>query len=376
MAVQTVTVTVNGTPVVLTYNGGSGKWEGTVTAPTKSTNRMKSDTITGSVSGADVNLTLTASSDQDKNFATVYKNGVPIADTGWSFTSATVIKVTGDNTTAGWRVEYRLLNPVDGGTGAKLNCVVEAADAAGNVARKSFDEAGGATDTMLTVKETTAPTISSLVPASSAKVNSATPTISGSFSDTDSGVKTSTFSMTITKSDATTLTVTSGNAGLTLTTTGFSYIPQAALPEGTTSYTVTIADNDGNSITSTSTSFTIDTIAPELNVTAPVNNLITNTASLTVTGTTETGAIITITLNGADQGAITNNAGSFSKTITLASGSNTIVVTSKDSANNSTPITRTVTLDTVAPVISAIEITPDPVNTGATLTIKVTVADS
>jgi len=53
-------------------------------------------------------------------------------------------------------------------------------------------------------------------------------------------------------------------------------------------------------------------------------------------------------LNGTDQGAVNVTSGSFAKTITLAEGANTIVVTATDAANQKTTVTINVTLDTTA----------------------------
>ena len=83
---------------------------------------------------------------------------------------------------------------------------------------------------------------------------------------------------------------------------------------------------------------------------------------------------IKITLNGSDQGSVTVSNGSFSKAVTLRSGSNTIVVTATDKAGRVTTITRTITLDTSSPVVASVVIDPNPVNIGNnyTVTIKVT----
>ena len=47
-----------------------------------------------------------------------------------------------------------------------------------------------------------------------------------------------------------------------------------------------------------------------------------------------------------------------------------------DAAGKYSEITRTVVLDTVAPVFGTITVTPDPVNTGGTITISVEVTDA
>lgn len=126
--------------------------------------------------------------------------------------------------------------------------------------------------------------------------------------------------------------------------------------------------------------FKVDTVPPTLSVTSPTNNLITNTAALTITGTTNdvTSSPVTvkITLNSTDQGAVTvESSGAFSKAVTLASGVNTIVITATDRAGKASSVTRTVTLDTGAPVFNSVTITPNPVNAGQTYIISVDVTD-
>ena len=79
---------------------------------------------------------------------------------------------------------------------------------------------------------------------------------------------------------------------------------------------------------------------------------------------------ISITLNGVDQGAVTvASNGSFTKSVTLREGSNTIVVTATDAAGQKTTVSRTVTLDTSVPVIKSATITPNPVDAGKSMVI-------
>ena len=127
-----------------------------------------------------------------------------------------------------------------------------------------------------------------------------------------------------------------------------------------------------------STTYKVDTVPPTLNITAPANALVTNAASLVVRGTTNDTAsspvTVKITLAGADQGTITvGTDGAFSKTLTLANGTNTIVITATDAAGKSSSVTRTVTLDTSKPVVKSATITPNPVDAGASMVISVVV---
>lgn len=307
MAVQSVSAVINGQTVNLTYNGTSGKWEGTATAP--------------------------------------------------SVTS------------------YNQPNHVYGVT-------ITATDAAGNQTVKDQTDSTLGGSLKLTVKETTKPTIVISSPSSGARVTSNKPPISFSLRDetNGSGIDISTLVLKIDGGTA----LTSASTGMVCNsvTNGYdcTYTPQTALADGAHTFTVDVSDNDGNAATETSSSFTSDTVAPSLNVSAPTNSSVTNNASCTVSGTTNDSTsspvTITIKLGGVDHGAVNVSSGSFSKVVTLAEGANTIVVRATDSAGLYTEVTRTVTLDTVAPVISAVTITPQSTTTGTSFAISVTVSDA
>ncbi|HQT45429.1 MAG TPA: hypothetical protein PLO51_05600, partial [Candidatus Micrarchaeota archaeon] len=79
-----------------------------------------------------------------------------------------------------------------------------------------------------------------------------------------------------------------------------------------------------------------DTIPPLLTVNVPSG---TNASSVAVSGTTEAGAFVTI--NGAAVDVAAD--GTFSSTVTLTEGANTIVIVSADSSNNKNTITKSVT---------------------------------
>lgn len=229
----------------------------------------------------------------------------------------------------------------------------------------------------LVVKETVAPVITIVSPTNGAYVtNSKQPVV---FTVADeaggSGVDISSLVVKLDSKavDAATLTSTAITNGYSVT-----YTPAAALADGAHTVTIDCKDNDGNAATQKSTSYTIDTVPPTLNVTSPAEGLVTATSSVTVAGTTNDATsspvTITISLNGEDQGAVTVGAnGSFSKTITLAEGSNTIIVKAKDAAGKESTVTRNVTLDTSVPKIKSATITLNPVDTGATMVISVTI---
>lgn len=85
---------------------------------------------------------------------------------------------------------------------------------------------------------------------------------------------------------------------------------------------------------------------------------------------------VTVKLNsGAAEAVTVGSDGRFSKALTLAEGTNTIIVVAKDGAGKTTTVTRTVTLNTVAPTIKSVTITPNPVDCGKTFVISVEVTN-
>ena len=259
-------------------------------------------------------------------------------------------------------------------SGGYYNVKVEATNTAGTVGSA---DATSLTGLRLVVKEKVAPTITILSPASGAFVtNNKQPVVFNIVDESNgSGINLSTL---VVKQDST--TVASSAVVTTAITNGYSvtYTPASALSDGSHTVTITVSDNDGNAATAKSTTYKVDTVAPTLNVTAPADKLITATASLTVVGktndTTSSPVAVVITLNGTNQGTITvASDGSFSKAVTLAEGSNTLVVTATDSAGKASSLTRTVTLDTTVPKVTSASVSPNPVDAGATMIISVVI---
>lgn len=165
-------------------------------------------------------------------------------------------------------------------------------------------------------------------------------------------------------------------------TNGYSitYTPAAALPDGQNTVTINVSDKDGNAAAEKSTTYTVDTVPPTLNITAPSEGFVTNTASLTIIGTTNdttsSPVEVKIQLNGTDQGAVTIQPnGSFTKAVTLREGENTIVITATDAAGKTSSVTRVVKLDTSVPQVTNATITPNPVDAGQTMIISVTITE-
>lgn len=248
-----------------------------------------------------------------------------------------------------------------------FNCTATATNAAGTSATAA---------TTLRVKETVPPVISVLSPTNGAYVTNNQQPVVFTATDESNGSEVDISSIAV-KLDGTAVT-----SGITTTaiTNGYNvtYTPATALADGSHTVSLGVSDNDGNAAATKSTTFTVDTVAPTLNVTSPSVGLITATASCVVAGTTNdttsSPVTVAITLNNVSQGNATVTGGAFSKTITLAEGENTIVVTATDGAGKTTTVTRTVTLDTTSPAISSVTLSPNPVDAGATMIVTVVVS--
>lgn len=258
--------------------------------------------------------------------------------------------------------------------GGYYNVSVEATNEAGT---KGSADASTVDGLKLVVKETVAPVITIVSPTAGAYVaNSKQPVVFNITDETGgSGVDISTL---VVKQDGT--AVAAANITHTAITNGYSvtYTPSAALSDGSHTVTINCKDHDGNAAEEKSTTYTVDTVPPTLNVTSPADDLITAASSVTVAGTTNDATsspvVITISLNGTDQGTVpVGTGGTSSKVVTLKEGSNTIIVKAKDAAGKESSVTRTVTLDTSVPKITAATITPNPVDTGKTMVISVTI---
>ena len=187
--------------------------------------------------------------------------------------------------------------------------------------------------------------------------------------DTDSGVNAGTIAVTVDGTAVSTVTKTAIDGGYKCTCTS------PTLKDGSHTISVKASDNDGNAAAAKTATFTVDTVPPTLQITAPSNDLITNKKTVTVSGKTDdvSSKPVTVTVNGATVTVGTD--GTFTKDVTLAEGANTITIVAKDKAGKTTTVTRKVTVDTSAPVIKSVTLTPNPVDCGKTFIIAVEITD-
>ena len=249
-------------------------------------------------------------------------------------------------------------------TGGYYNVQVKATNEAGTVGTADASTMAGL---KLVVRERVAPVITIISPSTGAYVsNSKQPVVFTVVDETDgSGVDLSTL---VVKQDG--AAVASSAITSTAIANGYqvTYTPATALTDGSHTVTVGCKDHDGNAAAQKTTTYKVDTVPPTLNITAPVSQTVAGTTN----DATSSPVTISITLNGVDQGAVTvASNGSFTKSVTLREGSNTIVVTATDTAGQKATVSRTVTLDTSVPVIKSATITPNPVDAGKSMVIAV-----
>lgn len=294
MSVKTAQYIFNGQTYNLTYNASSGKWEATVTAPSKSS--------------------------------------------------------------------YSQPNHVLGGT-------IKATDDAGNTTTVDQNHTTLGASLKIRVKEKTAPSITITAPSAGAYITTITPAIEFQVKDMDSGVNAGTIAVTVDGTAVSNITKTAIDGGYKCTCTS------PTLKDGSHTISVKASDNDGNAAAAKTATFTIDTVPPTLQITAPSNDLITNQKAVTVTGKTDdaTSKPVTVTVNGVAVTVGTN--GTFTKEVTLAEGANTVTIVAKDKAGKTTTVTRRVTVNTSAPVIKSITLSPNPVDCGKTFIIAVEITD-
>lgn len=153
------------------------------------------------------------------------------------------------------------------------------------------------------------------------------------------------------------------------------------LTDGENTITFQVTDNDGNVSNLATTTFIVSTAAPSLTVDTPTEGLITNSNKLTVTGSTTPGssAVTIASVKVNNQSVSLTGSGTkktFSHEITLVEGQNTITVVSTDSIGKVTTVTRHVTLDAKAPIITDVHAEAVTVDAGGRVKITFKVTDA
>lgn len=244
-------------------------------------------------------------------------------------------------------------------------------DVAGNVTTIDKTHSTFGSKMMLRVLEKTPPVITIISPSNQAYIGSNAVKIEFNVTDSESGVNPDSIKLQVDSGAEIVSEITK-----TPIANGYRCVYSANIKDGSHVIKVNAKDNDGNAAAEKTSSFKVDTVPPQLNISSPAENLITNKQSLTVSGSTNEQCTIKIKLNNTDQGAITLDGNkAFAKAVTLAKGSNVIVITATDLAGKVTSVQREVIYDPTAPVVVSIEVVPNPVDAGATFTITVEATD-
>ncbi|ABK19728.1 hypothetical protein Sfum_4062 [Syntrophobacter fumaroxidans MPOB] len=202
------------------------------------------------------------------------------------------------------------------------------------------------------------PAVGITSPAEGTRINTSSPEIAVTYSDAGTGVDPGSLFFRVNGSDC---------AGVcSATDTGALCALPAVLREGENTVIATVKDYEGNVSRPAQVSFTIDTVPPGITLSAPPQGLVTNQAGQAIAGSVSEPA--TLTSNGLP---LTLGEGlSFSGTITLGEGTNTVELMAVDRAGNNARLILNLTLDTVAPGIPDLGLiaVSDPVDGQVTVT--------
>ncbi len=228
---------------------------------------------------------------------------------------------------------------------------------------------GPVSDAVTYTLDTTPPPVAITAPLDGAVTNDSTPNIRGT---TQPGA---TVTVTITNANGQTVQRTpSVNAS------GVWTFNASALPEGAVMISVVATDPAGNLSAPVSVNITIDLTPPPVVILSPEDPTITQDPTPTITGTTEPGATLVVTLTDMGGATQTQNVtvlpdGSWSvDAMMLAEGTYTITATATDAAGNSaTSAPVSLSVDVTAPALAivtpqdgAVTTQPEPSITGTT----------
>lgn len=145
------------------------------------------------------------------------------------------------------------------------------------------------------------------------------------------------------------------------------------LVDGPNQITALASDSAGNKSTDSRT-IVLDVTAPNLLITAPADNSKTAAALATVSGTVDEASTVAVKV-GSDIVNATMNGTSYTASVTLVAGINTIEVTATDLAGNTNTLKRTVIYDDQSPDLAITAPSQDSRTNQASLTIRGTVSD-
>ncbi len=163
--------------------------------------------------------------------------------------------------------------------------------------------------------------------------------------------------------------------GVTTTVTSGSFSYPFVLESGSNTITIVATDTAGNSTTVIRT-VTLDRDAPTLTVITPADNSATAAVQATITGSCSDAAHVSVQLNSQTPQTAAITAGSYTLTVNLSEGQNTLTVTATDAVGNSSSAARTITYDATAPTLAITTPSSDVTAHAMPYTISGTVEDA
>jgi len=168
--------------------------------------------------------------------------------------------------------------------------------------------------------------------------------------------------------------VTVNNLPVSVTSDG-SFSTAITLVAGANDVAVIATDNAGTQKSDTRT-INFDPIAPVLVVSAPADNSSSTTAFLTVSGTVNEASTVTVTSNGGSPQSATMSGNTFSSSVNLTAGVNTINIVAMDLAGNTSSAKRTVSYDTSKLTLAVTNPSQDSTTSRSSLVLTGTVTNS
>jgi len=331
-------LTVNGTAATI----ASGNWsrnafdlgnDGAHTLTIIGTNASGSSTISPVVTNDTTVPTITAAVAPSPNAA------------GWNKATATVSFTCSDATS--------------GIATCPAAVTVSTETASQTVTGTATDRAGNQKPVSVVVKlDTHVPLVAITSPASGATVTSSSLTVTGTVSDSLSGVAG--------------VTCNGGTAAIS----GGTFSCGVTLSTGGNTITTIATDAAGNTATATRTvTYTPDSQAPVITITSPADNSLTKQTTITVSGTaTDDVAVAGVKVNDSPV-TLTNGAWTTSAALTGGDGPKTIAAVATDTSGKTNTATVHLTLDATPPVVAITSPASGTTVTSSTLSVSGTVSD-
>ena len=243
------------------------------------------------------------------------------------------------------------------GAGGAFTTDVAITEGANTLTVVATNAAGlSATATRHVVRDTQAPALGWAAPADSAITTLSTIDVTGTIAD----------------ATATTLTVNGAAVAVNATTKAYTTtLPLAA--DGVASITLVATDAAGNTTTQTRT-VTRDATPPQVTVQEPDAGLVTQAATVHVSGSVSDLTKSTLTVNGV---ALTVAAdGGFTGDVALTAGANTLAFVAVDAAGNRTQVDRALVRDNDPPVVTMASPSDQVLVRTTTVTVRGTITDA